>query len=86
MIEFLEIKDVLSLYRVAKSANIIIRKDPFIIIPSYRLTFFLDLRKFKDEEIPEIFKTLRDKMVIVDKAILEGSLADFINKHIDNVI
>lgn len=85
-IEFFEIKDTVSLYRVAKAATIIIRKDPFIIIPLYRLTFFLDLRKFGDREISEVFKALRDKMVIIDKTVIDESMAKFIDRHTGNII
>jgi hypothetical protein len=81
VIELLEIRDPASLYKVAKAASIIVRIDPLIIIPLYRLTFFLDLRKIDRDDISEIFRILREKIVIIDNTYLEDSLTSFIKKR-----
>ena len=78
----LEIRDPASLYKVAKAANIIVRIDPFIIVPVYRLTFFLDLRKIDREEISEIFRILREKIVVIDNTYIEDSITSFIKRRL----
>ncbi|MCX8188285.1 MAG: hypothetical protein N3F64_01070 [Nitrososphaeria archaeon] len=78
--EFLEITSLDALIKVAEEAKVVIRMDPIIIIPLYGLTFFLDLRKMNEGEVKEIFIKLRDKIVLVNRIVMEDSLSDLIKK------
>ncbi|MEM0053214.1 MAG: hypothetical protein QXL89_03445 [Nitrososphaeria archaeon] len=78
--EFLELTSLDALVKVAEEAKVVIRMDPIIIIPLYGLTFFLDLRKMNEGEIKEIFLKLREKIVLVNRIVIEDSLSDLIKK------
>jgi len=82
VVELLEIRDASSLYRVGKASNIILRMDPLLIIPLYRLTFFIDMRRLDEGELAEIFRLFRDKIVLIDNIHLDESLTKFIKKII----
>ncbi|MEM1985385.1 MAG: hypothetical protein QXG36_05130 [Nitrososphaeria archaeon] len=78
--EFLELTSLDALVKVAEEAKVVIRMDPIIVIPLYGLTFFLDLRKMNDGEVKEIFLKLREKIVLVNRIVMEDSLSDLIKK------
>ncbi|MEM2153736.1 MAG: hypothetical protein QXY76_02400 [Nitrososphaeria archaeon] len=78
--EFLELTSLDALVKVAEEAKVVIRMDPIIVIPLYGLTFFLDLRKMNDVEVKEIFLKLREKIVLVNRIVMEDSLSDLIKK------
>ncbi len=78
--EFLELTSLDALVKVAEGAKVVIRMDPLILIPLYGLTFFLDLRKMNDGEVKEIFMKLREKIVLVNRIVMEDSLSDLIKK------
>lgn len=80
VVELLEIRDASSLYRVGKASNIILRMDPLLIIPLYRLTFFIDMRRLDEGELAEIFRLFRDKIVLINNIHLDESLTRFIEK------
>ncbi|MGB9727056.1 MAG: hypothetical protein ACPLZF_01490 [Nitrososphaeria archaeon] len=78
--EFLELTSVDALIRVAEEAKVVVRMDPLIVVPLYGLTFFLDLRKMNEVEVKEIFAKLREKIVLVNRILMEDSLNDLIRK------
>lgn len=78
--EFLELTSLDALIKVAEEAKVLVRMDPLIIVPLYGLTFFLDLRKMSEGEVKEIFMKLREKIVLVNRIIMEDSLSDLIKK------
>lgn len=80
--EFLELTSLDALVKVAGEAKVVIRMDPIIIIPLYGLTFFLDLRKMNEGEVKEIFLKLREKIVLVNRIVMEDSLNDLIKKMV----
>lgn len=80
--EFLELTSLDALVKVAEEAKVVIRMDPIIIIPLYGLTFFLDLRKMNEGEVKEIFLKLREKIVLVNRIVMEDSLNDLIKKMV----
>ncbi len=77
-IELIEVKDAVSFYRIAKNANIILRADPILIIPFYRLTFYIDTRKLGEEELKRLFQNLSNKMVYIEGIKIVDTLKKFI--------
>lgn len=82
MRDFLEITDIDALARVTRGAELVIRADPIIVIPIHGLSFFLDLRKVKEDEVREVFRVIREKMVIVNKVVVSESLSDLISRSV----
>ncbi len=76
----MELTSVDALIRVAEEAKVVVRMDPLIVVPLYGLTFFLDLRKMNEVEVKEIFAKLREKIVLVNRILMEDSLNDLIRK------
>jgi hypothetical protein len=54
--------------------------DPLIIVPLFGLTFFLDLRKLREDEVKEIFTKFREKIVLVNSIVMEDSMIDLVKK------
>jgi len=78
--EFLELTSLDALVKVAEEAKVIVRMDPLIIVPLFGLTFFLDLRKLREDEVKEIFTKFREKIVLVNSIVMEDSMIDLIKK------
>lgn len=80
-LELIEVKDPVSFYRIAKNANIILRADPLLIIPLYRLTFYIDTRKIEERELAKLFQSISSKLVYVESIKVVDSLKRFIEKR-----
>ena len=78
--EFLELTSLDALIKVAGEAKVIVRMDPLIIVPLFGLTFFLDLRKLREDEVKEIFTKFREKIVLVNSIVMEDSIIDLVKK------
>jgi hypothetical protein len=78
--EFLELTSLDALVKVAEEAKVIVRMDPLIIVPLFGLTFFLDLRKLREDEVKEIFTKFREKIVLVNSIVMEDSMIDLVKK------
>jgi len=78
--EFLELASLDALIKVAEEAKVIVRMDPLIIVPLFGLTFFLDLRKLREDEVKEIFTKFREKIVLVNSIVMEDSIIDLVKK------
>ena len=78
MREFLEIADIDSFMKVAESANLIIRIDPYILVNVYGLIFYVDLGKLDKRDVRRIFQGLRDKLIIVRKTEVKKSIYEFL--------
>jgi hypothetical protein len=78
--EFLELTSLDALVKVAEEAKVMVRMDPLIIVPLFGLTFFLDLRKLREDEVKEIFTKFREKIVLVNSIVMEDSMIDLVKK------
>jgi len=78
--EFLELTSLDALIKVAEEAKVIVRMDPLIIVPLFGLTFFLDLRKLREDEVKEIFTKFREKIVLVNSIVMEDSIINLVKK------
>jgi len=78
--EFLKLTSLDALVKVAEEAKVIVRMDPLIIVPLFGLTFFLDLRKLREDEVKEIFTKFREKIVLVNSIVMEDSMIDLVKK------
>ena len=76
--EVLEISDVDSLLRLANFANVIIRKDPFLVVPIYGQVFLLDLGKLDKDDVRRALVSLREKIVNVRSVRRVSSLAELL--------
>ena len=79
--ELIEVRDTVSFYRVAKNANIILRIDPLLIVPLYRLTFYLDIRNIDESEVAKLFQSISNKLVYIEDVKRADSLKSFIEER-----
>lgn len=80
-LELIEVKDPVSFYRIAKNASIILRVDPLLIIPLYRLTFYIDIRKIEETELAKLFQSISNKLVYIESIKLTDSLKKFVEER-----
>ncbi len=80
-LEMVEIKDPVSFYRIAKNAKIILRADPLLIVPQYRLTFYLDTRKMEEKELAQLFQSISNKLVYIESIKVVDSLKKFVDER-----
>lgn len=80
-LEMIEIKDPVSFYRIAKNAQIILRADPLLIIPQYRLIFYLDTRKIEDKDLARLLQSISNKLVYIESIKVVDSLKKFVDER-----
>jgi hypothetical protein len=80
--EFLEVEDVDTFMRIAQTANLLVRVDPYVLIYIYGLTFYIDLGKLDKREVNRIFQGLKDRLVVVKRVEAIPSLHDFLEKRL----
>ena len=81
MKEVLEISDVDSLLRLANFASVIIRKDPFLVVPIYGQLFLLDLGKLDKDDVRRALVSLREKIVNVRSVRRVPSLSELLERE-----
>jgi len=80
-LEMIEVKDPVSFYRIAKNAKIILRADPLLIVPQYRLTFYLDTRKIEEKELAKLFQSISNKLVYIESIKVVDNLKKFVDER-----
>ena len=86
MQEFLKVEDPETFRLVAEQSPLVIRRDPYLFAQYFAGMFFINLAELRQEEVKKLFRTLRNKIVIVKEIVKASSINDFLNKTEKSVV
>ena len=84
--EFLKVEDPETFRLVAEQSPLVIRRDPYLFAQYFAGMFFINLAELRQEEVKKLFRTLRNKIVIVKEIVKASSINDFLNKTEKSVV